>query len=135
MVQAYDTDAPALRCALSLKIKQFYRDELQHRADLAYPPMGGLVRFLWTGPSMEQVERAATDFAEVARPHLGDSILLGPGPSGIKVIKDQVRWHAIIKAPSRGAIQQLLNTILPLTHPLGRHGTRCAIDVDPQGIA
>ena len=135
VVQAYDTDAPALRCALSLQIKQFYCEELQHRADLAYPPMGGLVRFLWTGPTMDQVERAASAFAEVLRPHLGDCMLLGPGPSGIKVIKDQVRWHALIKGPSRGAIQHLLNIVLPLTHPLGRHGTRCVIDVDPQAIA
>ena len=99
------------------------------------PADGRTGALFWSGPSMDQVAQAASDFAASIQPRTSMAFsLLGPGPSGIKVIKDQVRWHALIKGSSRGAIQQLLNTILPLTHPLGRKGTRCIIDIDPQSI-
>ncbi|TVR46380.1 MAG: primosomal protein N' [Planctomycetota bacterium] len=135
IVQALDTDAPALRCALSLRIKSFYTEELRHRQELRYPPHGGLVRFLWSGPREEQVQAQAEAFRAAVTPALGDSLLLGPGPAGIAVIKDQVRYHALLKATSRAAAQATLNRILPLAHPLARDPVRISIDVDPLSIS
>lgn len=131
VVQAFDTEAPALRCALSLAVKRFYTAELQQRAEHSYPPHAGMLRFLWSGPSLRRVQNHAETVAGAITPLLNDCRLLGPTPSGITMIKDQQRWHALVKGPSRRAIQRLMDRIAAANIALDCSGVRCAVDVDP----
>ena len=56
------------------------------------------------------------------------SCALGPNPAAISWLKGQHCWHLLIKAPSRGAAQGLLDKL----GPLKRHNAvATVIDVDP----
>jgi primosomal protein N' (replication factor Y) len=132
IVQAFDSEAPALVCALNLRIKAFYTAELEQRQAYGYPPYGGLLRLLWTGPDLAKVSRCAQDWADAVGPLLQECQLLGPTPAGMPVLKDQVRWHALVKGPSRGAIQRFFDR--SQNEKRERSGVRCAVDIDPYSI-
>lgn len=130
VVQAFDPQAPAVDCAVHNRAKTFYDAELALRAEYGYPPGAGLVRLLWSGPDEAQVRAAAEAEAQrlfdAAAP-LG-CVVLGPTPAALEWLKGRHRWHALIKAPSRGVAQQWLDQVLPL----GRAGgVTVAVDVDP----
>ena len=130
VVQAFDPAALPIVCAVEGRPKQFYDAELALRAEYGYPPSAGLVRVLWSGP-VETAVRAAAEadgqrILDLAAP-LG-AVVLGPNPAAIAWLKGQHRWHLLIKAPSRGAAQGLLDRL----GPLKRHsGVATVIDVDP----
>ncbi len=130
IVQAFDPEALPIACAVAGRPKPFYDAELALRAEYGYPPSSGLVRVLWTGPAEPAVRAAAeTDGQRIldAASPLG-AVVLGPTPAALAWLKGQHRWHLLIKAPSRGAAQSLLDAL----GPLKRHsGVVTAIDVDP----
>jgi len=130
VVQAFDPEALPIACAVQGQPKRFYDAELALRAEYGYPPGAGLVRVLWSGPEEATVRAAAEAdgqrILDAATP-LG-AVVLGPTPAAIAWLKGQHRWHLLIKAPSRGAAQTLLDAL----GPLKRHsGVNTVIDVDP----
>lgn len=128
VVQAFDVDAPAIRCALSHQAKTFYDGELRLREDYRYPPYGGLVRILWSGPDQAKVQLIAQEHGQAIAVAAQGLTVLGPNPAGLSFLKGQHRWHALVKAPSRGAAQTFLTRLGMLT---GKRGVRVAVDVDP----
>ena len=130
VVQAFDPEALPIACAVEGRPKRFYDAELALRAEYGYPPSAGLVRLLWSGPEESAVRAAAESdgqrILDLAAP-LG-AVVLGPTPAAIAWLKGQHRWHLLIKTPSRGAAQGLLDQLGPLKrHP----GVATVIDVDP----
>jgi primosomal protein N' (replication factor Y) len=131
VVQAFDTEALALRCALENRPKSFIDAELKLRQEYGYPPYAGLVRVLWSGPSEAAVQLLAQEHGARIASLLEGAVLLGPNPAGLAFLKDQHRWHALIKCASRGAAQALLDRIDAAGGlPKGK-GVHVAIDVDP----
>lgn len=131
VVQAFDTEALALRCALENRPKSFIDAELKLRQEYGYPPYAGLVRVLWSGPSEAAVQLLAQEHGARIAALLEGAVLLGPNPAGLAFLKDQHRWHALIKCASRGAAQALLDRIDAAGGlPKGK-GVHVAIDVDP----
>lgn len=130
VVQAFDPEALPIACAVEGRPKRFYDAELALRCEYGYPPGSGLVRVLWAGPDEATVRAAAEAdgqaILDAAVP--SGSVVLGPTPAALAWLKGQHRWHLLIKAPSRGAAQTLLDNL----GPLKRHsGVSTAIDVDP----
>lgn len=134
IVQAYDGDAPPIACALRNRPKTFYTGELALRAEYGYPPSGGLLRIVWRGPDLARVQRLAE--AHAARLHAAadGEIVLGPTPAGLAYLKGQHRWHALIKATSRGAAQRYLDRLLADGALDAGRGVTVSIDVDPFAI-
>jgi primosomal protein N' (replication factor Y) len=128
VVQAFDTDNPALRCALDNKPRTFVDGELQLRKEYGYPPFAGLVRLLWSGPDLAKVQIVAQRHGQRLLDAAQGCTVLGPNPAGLAFLKGQHRWHALIKAPTRGAAQAFLDRVGELK---GEHGVHVAIDVDP----
>jgi len=132
VLQAYDTQAPAIRCALDRQWREFYDAELNLRREYGYPPYSGLVRFLWSGPDLAKVQLVAGAHGERLRQVGGsDFVLLGPNPAGLALLKGQHRWHALVKGGSRGAIQAFLDRLDAAGGVKNERGVRVAIDVDP----
>jgi primosomal protein N' (replication factor Y) len=130
IVQAFDPEALPIACAVEGRPKRFYDAELALRAEYGYPPSAGLVRLLWSGPDEAVVRRVAeTDGQRVLDAVVGTgAVVLGPTPAAIAFLKGQHRWHLLIKAPSRGAAQHLLDTLGAFKR---QAGVSLAIDVDP----
>jgi primosomal protein N' (replication factor Y) len=135
VVQAFDTEAPALRCAIEHRAKTFFDGEMVQRREYGYPPFAGLVRLLWSGPSAANVQLVATAHGQRVRAAAEVCTVLGPNPAGLAFLKGQHRWHALVKAPSRGAAQAFLDRLAAAGALTGEKGVRLAIDVDPYAIS
>lgn len=131
VVQAFDTEALALRCALEHRPKLFIDAELKLREEYGYPPYAGLIRILWSGPSLANVQTVAYEQGARLTEVLGGAVMLGPSPAGMPFMKDQHRWHALIKASSRGAAQALLDRLEAAGGLPRSKGVHIALDVDP----
>jgi primosomal protein N' (replication factor Y) len=128
VVQAFDTENPALRCAIDHLPKRFVDGELALRKDYGYPPYAGLVHVLWSGPDLAKVQLVAAAHGQRLAAAAQGCAVLGPNPAGLAFLKGQHRWHALVKAPSRGAAQAFLDRLGALDD---ERGVRVAIDVDP----
>ena len=131
VVQAFDTEAPALRCAIDHRPKSFIDAEMRLRQEYGYPPYAGLVRFMWSGESAAKVQLVADRHGERLRAAADGSTLLGPSPAALAFLKGQHRWHALVKAPSRGAAQAFLDRLQAAGGLPREKGVHVAIDVDP----
>jgi primosomal protein N' (replication factor Y) len=131
VVQAFDTEAMALRCAIEGRPKSFFDAEMKLREEYGYPPFAGLVRFLWSGESAAKVQLAAEQHGAALRNAAEGCVVLGPNPAALALLKDQHRWHALIKAPSRGAAQAFLDRVAAAGGLMPISGVRVTVDVDP----
>jgi primosomal protein N' (replication factor Y) len=131
VVQAFDTEAPALRCAVDHKPKTFVDSELRLREQYGYPPYAGLIRFLWSGESAANVQLVALRHGDVLTRVADGCVILGPNPAAVAFLKDQHRWHALVKAGSRGAAQAFLDRVDAAGGLKKEKGVHVAIDVDP----
>src|SRR6185503_2695617 len=59
ILQSYDPEHPALRCAAAQDFEMFYEMEATERRDLRYPPFGHLVEIELRGAKQERVMREA----------------------------------------------------------------------------
>jgi primosomal protein N' (replication factor Y) len=131
VVQAFDTEAAALRCAIEHRPKSFFDAEMDLRRDYGYPPFAGLVRVLWSGESAANVQLLAAAHGERIRAAAAGCTVLGPNPAGLSFLKGQHRWHALVKAPSRGAAQAFLDRLAAAGGLPREKAVHVTIDVDP----
>jgi primosomal protein N' len=89
------------------------------------------VRVLWSGESAAAVQLLATAHGERLRAASSGCTILGPNPASLAFLKGQHRWHALIKAPSRGAAQGFLDRLAAAGGLEKKNGVHVAIDVDP----
>ncbi len=135
IVQAFDPEAPALFCALRIKPKTFYNGELELRERYGYPPYTGLIRIVWRGEKLQEVESLALEQGQRLQACAENLPILGPGPAGIAFLKGQHRWHALIKAGSRGAAQAFLARLHEAGGLPERRGVKIMTDVDPYAFS
>ena len=134
VVQAFDPQSPAIQCALYHKPKTFYTTELATREQHHYPPLGGMVRVLWRSPDQVKVQQVATEQGN-SLALCDDSVtVLPPCPAGLPFLQGQHRWHCLIKASSRGYIQQWLRQVRERNILVKKKGVVVVIDVDPYAI-
>ena len=136
ILQTYDPDHPALRCAAAQDFEMFYEQEAAERRELRYPPFGYLVEIEVRGAKKERVIREAgllrASLAALAR---GAEVeLLGPAPKPIARIQGAERWHILVRSGSRSALQSFLKRALPGIRERKVSGIRITVDVDPRHV-
>jgi len=136
ILQTYDPDHPALRCAAAQDFERFYELEAAERRELRYPPFGHLVEIEVRGKRKERVIREAGALREsLIRLARGlDVELLGPAPKPIARIQGTERWHILVRAGSRKVMQSLLKSALPALRARRPSGIRVSVDVDPRQV-
>ncbi len=136
ILQTYDPDHPALRCAAAQDFEAFYEREAEERRQLRYPPFGHLVEIEIRGSKLERVlresERLRDSLAKLARG--ADLELLGPAPKPISRIQGAERWHILIRSGSRNALHGFLGKALPAIRERRPAGIRVTVDVDPRQV-
>ena len=136
IMQSYDPDHPALRCAAAQDYAAFFGLEAAERRELEYPPYGHLVEVEVRGKVKERVIAGVGEIKRVlARAASGSEVsILGPAPKPLSRIKGMERWHLLLRSTSRKAIRDLLDRGLPATRGLRLPGVHVAIDVDPRQL-
>lgn len=140
LIQTYQSDHFCLAHVVDHDFKAFYKEELYHRQELHYPPFSRIILIEFKGEDETEVERHARTFLGIFRQTDGRCEILGPAPAAIAKIKNNYRWHIMIKDlkrsdPSGGSLQSLLMGVTQRYNELlSSKKVQMIIDVDPQGM-
>ena len=136
VVQTYYPDHYAILSAAGNDYARFAERELKYRRWMHYPPFGSLANVLVRSPKLEE----AAGWASVLGKHLvqnqsgGAVRVLGPCTAPIARIKGVYRFHIILKAPSRKALNAALRGIMAHAEKAGVPRKGFVVDVDPQRL-
>jgi primosomal protein N' (replication factor Y) len=126
VVQTYNPDQVAIEAASNHDYTGFYHTELAFRREQNYPPFKRLALLLYSGPGPDRSAAEAKNLADRLRHHLERQgipavEIIGPTPSYVRRVRNQYRWHILLRAQDPAAV---LRPLLPLPQ-----GWR--IDIDP----
>lgn len=115
IVQTFEPEHPAIRFAARHDYRGFFEEEIRAREEPGYPPFGALARLLASSAQEATARARAEAAAEHLRPLVGafGVRLLGPAPCPLPRLRDRYRWHLLLKAPAREALDALLDEAWP----------------------
>ncbi len=138
IIQTHQPKNYTLEHVVDHDFKSFFSEELEERKELDYPPFSRLALIEFKGKSEEKVSAEAERFARHLRSLLGTFTILGPSPAVISKIRNQYRWHIIIKnlKSKDPAGVDLRYAIRRTLSDFGRNqsSVRVIVDVDPIGL-
>ncbi|MFH0990292.1 MAG: primosomal protein N' [bacterium] len=144
VIQTYQPDHYSLKHVLIHDFRGFYREELEFRRELDYPPFSRIILIEFKGERENEVQHHAVKFAEfLTQQSTGKHFLiLGPADAAISKVKNQFRKHIIIKnlkqADPTGAVFRaaLLKAQDQYAHSAltSNRKIQMITDVDPQGM-
>jgi primosomal protein N' (replication factor Y) len=125
IIQTYHPDHYAIQAASRHDYESFYRQEIDRRWQLAYPPFGQMIRLLYSAADDRRCRSAAQQLASRLRLRirqlgLPNLEVMGPSPCFYARLRGRYRWHIILRG--HGGQELLRDEPLPL-------GWR--VDVDP----
>jgi primosomal protein N' (replication factor Y) len=143
IIQTLQPDHYSLKHVLLHDFKNFYKEELEYRRELDYPPFSRIVLIEFTGGRENEVLHHAKKFSEFLLLSAKEQFrVLGPADAAIPKIKNQFRKHVVVKdlrdKDPAGAI--LRAALLKAKQQYDAAGlskdrkTTMTIDVDPQGM-
>jgi len=123
---------------------RFYREELEYRRELNYPPFSRIVLIEFSGEQESEVQLRAGKFADflAANNQQKRFLILGPADAAILKIRNVYRKHIVVKdLKSSDPSGQFLRSALlnaKLQYESSTHAAhkkiKMIIDVDPQGM-
>jgi len=131
IIQTYNPEHYAIRAAARHDYELFYRQELQHRRELGYPPFTKLVRLLLAGADEKKVNKTSQDLNSLLRKRLGDGVL-GPAPAPISRLRGEWRYHLLLKGEELEALRQAVREVL--AKAVVPAEVRVTIDVEPLSL-
>jgi primosomal protein N' (replication factor Y) (superfamily II helicase) len=132
-VQTCTPGHPAVSAAVLHDENAFLEHELRERREAGYPPFARLVALLFSGPDAKEVERVATHVADVIRERAEADgvIVLGPAPQALAKLRNQFRWHVLLKAGSGNTLRAAAQHALEAAESSRARAVKVIVDVDP----
>lgn len=135
-IQTMNPEHPAIAAARQQDFLGFFEAEIADREKAGYPPFFSLARLICAHEHEYEAEtrcervaaRLEQAFAEVNA--WGE--LVGPAPAPLSKIRDQFRFHVIVKAPGAGTLHRVMKALDQHLTPELREGL--TIDVDPISV-
>ncbi len=136
IVQAYDTEHPALVAAATHQPEIFYERELRIRRLADYPPWVSLLQIRVEDRNARKGEELASQLAKDLRGVCeGRFQVLGPAPAPLSRLKGMFRRQILLKGPSRRAMAEGVRKILGSgASPLGKIRRGVIVEPDPQSL-
>ena len=143
VIQTLQPDHYSLKHVLLHDFKNFYKEELEYRRELDYPPFSRIVLIEFTGGRENEVQHRARKFADFLLYSAKDLFrVLGPADAAIPKIKNQFRKHVVVKDlrdkdPAGAGLRAALHKARQQYEAAGLSKDRritMTIDVDPQGM-
>ncbi len=136
IIQTFVPDHYAIRHVRTHAYEAFYAEELAHRAEFHYPPLGQLALISLSAPREAEVTRAAEEISALARAaaHTTPGCeVLGPAPAPIPRLRDRYRFQILLKTTDSKALHAVACTAAQhcaaLPRPLRAH-----VDVAPTNL-
>jgi primosomal protein N' (replication factor Y) len=140
IIQTSQPDHYALKHVRDHDFVGFYTEEVGFRRSVGYPPYARIVVLEFKGRSEKKVEETAMLFGKKLSSVLERQWLLGPAPAVLSKIKDEYRWHIIVKADKEKdkngtrARTAVARVYAELQKDSLARMVSVTIDVDPAGI-
>ncbi|MBI4377556.1 MAG: primosomal protein N' [Nitrospinae bacterium] len=144
ILQTYNPDNYAVKCAKEYNFIEFYNREGKFREILNYPPYAKMALFIVSGRNEKIIEAVSHSlgeiFDEVIKRHRDlyqqnhNSIeRFGPSKAIIYKIKNRYRWHIILKTKKTGDLKKIISKIIEEINSssLLKKSIKMDIDVDP----
>lgn len=134
IIQTWNPEDPFIQAASQLDIKKFYNIALSQRQELKYPPFSRLARILISGKNQHHVLRVASQVGSKLKIDNKIYEILGPTAAPIEKIREQWRYHMIIKSTQNSAsgIHKFIHKRLGVNiFERIIKGVRVQIDIDP----
>ena len=130
VVQSFSPRHPSIELASRHDFPAFADWQLPERKELGYPPFGRLARILVQGSDEEKLIAVAREVGDRLKKSALEARVqvLGPAAAPISRIKDQFRWHILLKSPDPASLHRVLMDIRDYS-PSSK--TFLTIDVDP----
>jgi primosomal protein N' (replication factor Y) len=133
LVQTFKPRVPAVAYAASGELERFYREELEVRRQLGFPPFYRIFRITVRGRDAEKVRRRIEEIASALERYAGpETQLLGPAACPIEVISRNYRWHLLLRSTAFDATHRALRNWLASDKP--DTATYTELDVDPVSL-
>jgi primosomal protein N' (replication factor Y) len=131
VVQTFQPEHYALLSALAHDDEAFFRQELELRREVGYPPLTRLGMIRVEGTAEAQVAEAARELGELtqALARAQEAEVRGPVPAPIAKIKDRFRWMTMVRAASPSKLLTILRGVRARVGRLPR-GVAVVFDVD-----
>ncbi|MCL6471603.1 MAG: primosomal protein N' [Firmicutes bacterium] len=134
VIQTYAPDSYPIQAILTGDYDDFYKEELESRRGLSYPPFTSVIRMLFSGQDPEAVvglARRAAKIIEVSG--LSEAFdMMGPSPAPLLKVKREYRWHILLKVRDNLTVKSFLEDnfrrFIPEKY---RNIVILSVDVDP----
>ena len=133
LVQTWNPEVPCIRMALDRDEQGFYRQELESRRRLRYPPFAQLIRLVTVAEDGERAQIAAQYLVERLSNHFPVHELRGP--VRLPTLRGRARWHLLVAADDGRRARAIVGQAMAqLQEPYRRRGVKLLVDVDPQSF-
>jgi primosomal protein N' (replication factor Y) (superfamily II helicase) len=131
LVQTTNPDHYAVRLAALQDYNAFYAKELNFRRMMLYPPFSAMANVLVRSEKQEMAMRMSSELGILLNPPPEKLRIMGPAEAPVPRLKNEYRYQFLVKAASRKALNELLQSVrkYAVDHKWG--ATALVIDVDP----
>ncbi len=138
LIQTYNPHHPVFEFVPGKTFPEFAEFELRMREQLHYPPVWRLASLRLQGLHKDRVERTAQQLARTAKQWSQNSAfseiqVLGPAPAPLFRLRNQYRFHILIKAPRAPILGEFCRRLESLSAEFPA-GVRLLVDMDPQNL-
>lgn len=134
IIQSYQPNHCAVRCAAAHDFLGFYRVELDRRRELLYPPFSRMAAVHVDAAAENAARSAAQSLAAVALQHdrTRDGLvrILGPAAAPIARLRGRYRFRILLRSADRAALHQVAESITARIDR-GIAPARASLDLDP----
>ncbi len=134
LVQTINPDHYAVRLAAAQDYQAFYEKELAFRRALHYPPFSAMANLLVRSEQKEAAMRMSSELAMEFTPPPEKLKIMGPAEAPVARLKNEYRYQFLIKAASRKALNELLQSVRSFAQKHKWGATALVIDVDPLSL-
>ena len=125
--QTFQPDHYVIQMAAEHNYRGFYKQELDYRRQLGYPPFARLIRLEFRGRDEHQVEQTAQNLADQIQAWIDQSGLhatemMGPLPCFFARISGEYRWQIVLRGPDPTAVLR------------GKELKEARVEVDPPSL-
>jgi primosomal protein N' (replication factor Y) len=133
VVQTFVPDHYAIAPVGSHDFEGFYREEIQHREALGYPPFGLLTRIVVHAEDESAAHDAIESLAREARAAMPAGArleVLGPAPAPLARLRGRYRFMLLLKGTDETLLRQVTRRLLAASRGLPRE-VQTALDARP----
>ena len=133
LIQTYHPHHYALKHAVAQDYVGFYNEEIRHRRNHQYPPFVALALLL----TRHKDANRAYELAGAAKKALLEADanrtcrVLGPAPAPLARLRDEFRFHVLVKSKSRKQMRAVIDLALRSLEDAGHDLRHVSLEIDP----